>query len=103
MTAGRRTWEMPISEGQLTSLTRELDEAHRESIPQMNARALDLAEELRDTPSAGRRRFLLGAGGAAMALGLAACSSDKTASTASNGSASATAAATGNSMYTGDL
>lgn len=115
-------WELPISERELSRLTHELDEAHREYLPAMHAAAADLGEELRaraagERPEAAerrrvdatRRRFLLGAGGAATALALAACSSSgskKTSNTVNPGtagSAAASAAPTGSGTYTGDL
>ncbi|WP_194906670.1 ferritin-like domain-containing protein [Catenulispora rubra] len=87
-------WELPISEGELSRMTRDLDQAHREYLPSMYAAANDLSEQLRDSDAltqaqdqaqaqeerqrvASRRRFLIGAGGAAAALALAACSSSK--------------------------
>jgi hypothetical protein len=118
VSAGNGGWELPISEGELSRLTRELDEAHQEYLPRMNAAAAELTEELRDTQpeSAGverlrmgsRRGFLLGAGGVAAALALAACSSSSSAKTSSGG-ASGTPMASGSpspsmsSLYTGDL
>ncbi|QMU73826.1 ferritin-like domain-containing protein [Streptacidiphilus sp. P02-A3a] len=95
-----------------------MDEAHQEYLPRMHAAAADLTEELRDTrpgPVEGqwsragsRRGFLLGAGGVAAALALAACSSGSTKSSA--GGASGTPMASGTpapsattSLYTGDL
>ncbi|MFC1408968.1 ferritin-like domain-containing protein [Streptacidiphilus sp. N1-12] len=102
MSAGNGGWELPISEGELSRLTRELDEAHREYLPAMHAAAADLTEEVR----ASRRRFLMGTGAVAAGLALAACSSNSTKSTAGAASSSAGAAsasATASSMYTGDL
>ncbi|MGI8333784.1 ferritin-like domain-containing protein [Actinomadura scrupuli] len=68
-----------MSESELAALTRELDDAHRETIPVMFARAHDLSEELADTSPrspgtvSARRAFLVGAGGAFVTLALAAC------------------------------
>ncbi|MGA5822898.1 ferritin-like domain-containing protein [Kitasatospora sp. NPDC094028] len=78
MTADR-TWEPALGEAELARLTREMDEAHRATLPLMRAAARDLGEDLRASVPAdpGRRRFLLGAGGAAAALTLAACSGSK--------------------------
>ncbi|KJS58087.1 hypothetical protein VM95_35610 [Streptomyces rubellomurinus] len=86
-----------------------MDEAHQETLPAMRASALDLAEEIRarrtDEPrDAGRRRFLLGAGGAAVALTLAACSSSSKSTSGSSPSAGGSPASAGASgQYTGDL
>jgi hypothetical protein len=102
VSAGNGGWELPISEGELTRLTRELDEAHREHLPLMHAAAADLTEEVR----ASRRRFLLGAGGVAAAMALAACSSSGSSTSSAGGTPSTggSSAATGSSsMYTGDL
>ena len=104
MSSAKGGWELPISEGELSGLTRDLEQAHREYLPVMHAAAAELTEELR---TGSRRGFLLGAGGVAAALALAACSSSSTKSAvgapsdppsmASSGSASAS------SLYTGDL
>jgi Ferritin-like domain len=108
-------WELPISEGELSKLTSELDQAHREYLPRMHAAAADLTEELRDTRAIGagtsrlatRRGFLAGAGGVAAALALAACSSSsstKSAGASASGSAMAPSASpSASSLYTGDL
>ena len=66
-------------------MTRDMESAHRETLPAMRAGAVDLAEDMRGKRRAeagqsadpGRRRFLLGAGGVAAGLALAACSSNK--------------------------
>ncbi|MBS2533563.1 ferritin-like domain-containing protein [Catenulispora sp. NF23] len=121
-------WELPISEGELSRMTRDLDQAHREYLPSMYAAADDLSEQLRDSGAvtqaqeeqqrvASRRRFLIGAGGAAAALALAACSSSKstkasaapgsTTGAASSGTSNTTpspsTSSSGAGVYTGDL
>ncbi|MDH6135609.1 hypothetical protein P3T37_005025 [Kitasatospora sp. MAA4] len=106
MTTRRGSWELPISERELSSLTREMEQAHQETLPAMRAGARDLAEEIRAgrgsgrAADAGRRRFLLGAGGATAALVLAACSSGakSDSSVPPSGSPSASGG-----QYTGDL
>jgi hypothetical protein len=116
VSAGNGGWELPISEGELSRLTKDLDEAHREYLPRMHAAAADLGEELRDTQptrarvaelrSASRRGFLLGAGGVAAAMALAACSSSTKSdpmASSSSGAMSGSASASGSSVYTGDL
>lgn len=123
MSKAKRGWELPISEHELSRMTKDLDEAHRETIPTMYAAAADLSEELRthagsEEPDAAegrridatRRRFLFGAGGAAAALALAACSSTgkKAASAVSPSSSTSSSmspgpSASGSSRYTGDL
>ncbi|MYS22848.1 ferritin-like domain-containing protein [Streptomyces sp. SID4948] len=93
-----------------------MESAHRETLPAMRAGAVDLAAEIRggaasgapvDGPrDPGRRRFLLGAGGVAAGLALAACSGNDKKSPASSGKAASTsssAAASGAGSYTGDL
>ena len=104
MSAGNGGWELPISEGELSRLTRELDEAHREYLPAMNAAAVDLTEEVR---ASSRRRFLLGTGAVAAGFALAACSSGSSTKSVSGATGSASAAgggsASASSMYTGDL
>ena len=120
MSTANGGWELPISEGELSRLTRELDEAHREYLPAMHAAAVGLGEELRtgqptaaaarELSVASRRRFLVGAGGVAAAFALAACSSSGSSSTKSTSGATAggapmggSASASASSMYTGDL
>jgi Ferritin-like domain len=109
-------WELPISEGELSRLTKDLDEAHRDYLPRMHAAAAAHIEELRDSrvTEAGvsrlatRRGFLAGAGGVAAALALAACSSSTKNAVASSGgsgspmSGSASGSAS-SGTYTGDL
>jgi hypothetical protein len=79
MTAEGHPWELPISESELTALNRDLDQAHRESLPLMFARAQDLSEQVTDASrqeairSSARRAFLMGTGGTFVALALAAC------------------------------
>ncbi|MFI9272244.1 ferritin-like domain-containing protein [Kitasatospora sp. NPDC052896] len=102
MTTTKGGWDLPISEGELTRLTRDMHQAHQETLPTMRAGALDLTEEIRARQTgaprdSGRRRFLLGAGGAAVALTLAACSSN------SRSSDAATSGRTVSGRYTGDL
>lgn len=100
--SGKDTWELQISEGELNRLTRDLDEAHRESIPSMYERAMDFTDELaaRDgrSGSVARRRFLIGAGAAGLGLALAACGGNSGSSTPAASSPAKAA-----SSYTGDL
>ena len=108
---GANDWQLQISEAQLATMTRDLDEAHRESFPVMQAQATLFAEELADTAPRerrlGRRGFLLGAGGVGAAFALAACSSSNSnpqaAGTGGMGSPSAMGSASGSGQYTGDL
>lgn len=106
-TSKRGSWELPISEGELARLTKEMDQAHQETLPVMAASARDLAEELHDLRATGpdtsqqqrvhlaRRRFLVGAGASAAALALAACGGKSEVRAAPTGEPSGT--------YTGDL
>ncbi|MCX4690078.1 ferritin-like domain-containing protein [Kitasatospora purpeofusca] len=114
MTTTEGGWTLPISEGELAGLTRELHEAHQDTLPAMRAGARDLVEEVRargaDGPrDLGRRRFLLGAGGAAAALTLAACSSSGSGGSPApvpgspSGSAPGSPSGSASGQYTGDL
>ncbi|HEX5117757.1 MAG TPA: ferritin-like domain-containing protein [Pseudonocardiaceae bacterium] len=93
-------WDLPISENELAGLTRDLDEAHRETIPTMYAKAGEFAEQIAEqagaSPILARRRFLLGAAGAAgLALAVAACGG--------NGGSGTAAAPSSASPYAGDF
>ncbi|WP_042366435.1 ferritin-like domain-containing protein [Streptacidiphilus neutrinimicus] len=117
MSDSRGGWELPISERELTRLTRDLAEAHQTYLPAMHASAAELTEQIRDQRAAetrgeaplpgtaSRRRFLLGAGGVAAAFALAACSSSGKTTSAAGASGAAGGAGSGSpgSMYTGDL
>ncbi|MCX4725108.1 ferritin-like domain-containing protein [Streptomyces sp. NBC_00440] len=121
MSSTKGSWELPISEGELSRLTSEMDEAHRATLPVMAASARDLSAELKDLGTSGpdpvqeershlaRRRFLTGAGASAAMLALAACGG-KTSTTPTGAGASASTSASasasssgGASKYTGDL
>jgi Ferritin-like domain len=103
---GNKNWELPISEGELNGMTRDLDEAHRETIPAMFARAEELSEELADTNGESRflarRGFLAGTGVAGLGLVLAACGSSS-GGKSSSATSSASASSGKTSPYTGDL
>jgi Ferritin-like domain len=104
---GRKQWELQVSEAELTSMTRDLDEAHRETIPTMYAQAGEFAEQIADqhgTPrSLARRRFLLGAGAAGVALTLAACGGGGSTTSGSAPAATGGSSAAPGSKYTGDF
>lgn len=109
--------ELPISEGELSRLTRELDEAHRATLPVMTASAAGLSQELRDLgavtpdgaqerhPHLARRRFLVGAGASAAMLALAACGgkSEIDAAAPSPSPSGSGSSPSGSGTYTGDL
>jgi hypothetical protein len=111
--------EMQISEHQLNSMTRDLDEIHHATLPAMHeavAEWTELQHELRAEPAApavaarrgpSRRGFIVGAGAGLGGLLLAACSSSKKTSTtgtttAGSGSTAGSGTGSGN-PYTGDL
>ncbi|MFD3518221.1 ferritin-like domain-containing protein [Streptomyces sp. NPDC058657] len=110
-TSKHGSWELPISEGELTRLTREMDQAHQETLPVMAASGRDFTQELHDLRAAGpddgrqqgvhlaRRRFLVGAGAAAATLALAACGGKSEVRAAPTGAPSKSPSGT----YTGDL
>ncbi|GAA3453482.1 ferritin-like domain-containing protein [Dactylosporangium matsuzakiense] len=85
---------MQISEAQLKSMTRDLDDLHESTFPEVRRTIADF------TPS--RRSLLLGAGGA-VALGmLAACGDDKD-NDATTAAPSTMASSAAGGAYTGDL
>lgn len=94
--------EMAISERELSQMTRELDDLHESTFPQVR-KALDgLAANLGHTvrqPST-RRTFFLGAAGAVALGAAAACSGG---SSGESGSATPSSPAPAGETYTGDL
>ena len=105
-------WELPVSETSLTAMTRDLNDAHQDAYPLMQAQAAAFTEELAETASKitgkrlARRGFLVGGMGVGAALALAACSSSSstgTSSGASSPAAAGSAAAGSTSKYVGDL
>ncbi|MGW8888931.1 ferritin-like domain-containing protein [Streptomyces sp. NPDC055749] len=116
MSRGKGGWELPISEGELSRLTREMDEAHRATLPVMAASAREFGEELSDLEDAApdpgqvqrvhlaRRRFLAGAGASAALLALAACGGKSELNAAGpSASPSKSPSPSGSGAYTGDL
>jgi hypothetical protein len=97
-------WELQITEAELSRMTKDLDEAHRETIPTMFTKARGFAEEIADKVGASkpmaRRRFFMGVGGVGVGVALAACGSG---GSSSSGSPSSSAPAKPASKYTGDL
>ncbi len=79
MRFGRRKDALQISEAELDAMTRQLDEMHRESMPEMHAAVAAWSEKLRDgvrnagSHPSSRRGFLLGSGVALGGVALAAC------------------------------
>src|ERR1700730_1695330 len=65
--------DMHISEGELSAMTRDLDEIHHATLPAMHEAVAEWNEVHHGEHS--RRMFLLGGGAAVSALVLAACSS----------------------------
>lgn len=105
--------EMAISEAELSSMTRQLDELHQETFPGVRKSLDDFSANLSHLAAqhpTGRRSFLVGLGGLAVVGGVAACSSSSKSpapatSSAAAGSApmSASGSASAASKYTGDL
>ncbi len=97
-----------ISEAELLAMTRDLDEMHHATLPQMHDAVAEWAEThaepvtpVRSGPS--RRAFLLGGGAALGGLVLAACSSSKSSSSTSSTSSVPSGSGTGAAGLTGDL
>jgi len=84
---------MNVSEGELTSMTRDLDEIHHATLPALRASVSEWVTT--------RRGFLIGAAGVGAAGLLAACSSSG--STSSSGSSASSSAAAPGQGLTGDL
>ncbi len=94
--------EMTISEGELTSMTAELDMLHNETFPSVHKTLDEFSANLAhlSRKPAARRSFLMGMGGAVVLGSVAACSSSKKSSSA--GAPSSAMSSTG-ATYTGDL
>ena len=77
--------DLQISEGELTVLTNDLDEAHHATLPAMHEAVAELSEQLRDATSAkpfNRRMFLLAGTAVGGTIALAACGSSSSGSAA---------------------
>ncbi|WTX01026.1 ferritin-like domain-containing protein (plasmid) [Streptomycetaceae bacterium NBC_01309] len=102
------------TEAELAALTREVDEAHRATLPTMYAAAAELGVQARQNeqstrdklPDVGldRRRFLRGLGVVGLsAFALAACSDDDGGSSSKSSPSGQAAPAPSGGTYTGDL
>ncbi|MGQ0843127.1 MAG: ferritin-like domain-containing protein [Sporichthyaceae bacterium] len=100
----RKGWQLEVGEAELRAMTRDLDEAHREAMPRMNAEASAYGQALREQvhrATVGRRNFLLGVGAIGATLALSGCGGDDTDdATQAPGGADKPASGGG---YTGDL
>lgn len=99
-----RSAEMAISERELSQMTRELDELHESTFPQVRKALDELAANLGHVvrqPST-RRSFFLGAAGAVALGAAAACSSGPSGAPSSSSSATPSSTAPAET-YTGDL
>ncbi|HEX3540938.1 MAG TPA: ferritin-like domain-containing protein [Acidimicrobiales bacterium] len=107
----RRSGEMQISERELVSMTGDLDEIHRATMPALHDAAAEWSEQLHDQGVAtvkavarttSRRGFLLSAGAVSLGgLVLAACGKSSATTATTTGGAGTT---TGNgNPFTGDL
>jgi hypothetical protein len=105
----RKPAEMAISEAELSAMTSDLDQMHKDSFPEVAKTLDEFSANLARTHATrpvGRRNFLIGVGGGAALLGLAACGSDKKSSSGSGSASSAAAtpsSSASGSVYTGDL
>lgn len=108
--------EMAISEGELNSMTAELDMLHKETFPGVRKTLDDFSANLvnlRTKENLGRRAFLGGIGGVALIGGVAACSSSgggggttstpPTTKTPTSPGTTSSSPTGGGSKYTGDL
>ncbi|HEY2763693.1 MAG TPA: ferritin-like domain-containing protein [Pseudonocardiaceae bacterium] len=97
--------EMAISERELSQMTRDMDELHESTFPQVRKTLDDMAVNLGKMvrqPSS-RRGFVLGAAGAVALGAAAACSSGQTGAAGSSSAAPTSGPAGGGELYTGDL
>jgi hypothetical protein len=107
----QKQMEMEISECQLLAMTKDLVEAHQETLPKVHDAIAEWIEGQRDlrlaatAPQPSRRLFLFGVGAAAGGLVLAACSSSSKNSvgTSATTAAGPTSSSNSGSGFTGDL
>jgi hypothetical protein len=94
--------KIAISEHELATMTRDLDDMHQESMGQVRDNMASLTERLSTVAKthASRRNFLLGSFAVVGAGALAACGSSSSGGKAATGS---TTPPSGSSPYTGDL
>jgi hypothetical protein len=94
--------KIAISEHELATMTRDLDDMHQESMGQVRDNMASLTERLSTVARthASRRNFLLGSFAVVGAGALAACGSSSSGGKAATGS---TTPPSGSSPYTGDL
>ena len=85
---------MQISEGELISLTKDLDEAHHATLPAMQGAISELSTKLRDIRGDGlsRRNFLIAGTALGGTIALAACGSSGSSSSSSTMGSSTTTA-----------
>ncbi len=103
---GRVKDEIAVSEAELSSMTRELDMLHTETLPAVRKAISEFSANmggLMVSRTTARRSFLMGVGGAAVVGGVAACSSSGGGSTSSSGAASGAGSSAAGGQYTGDL
>lgn len=81
--------ELKISERELNEMTKDLDEAHHASLPQLREAVAEFSDNLRSGSGFNRRNFLVGASVVGGGVALAACGSSKS---KSSGSTATTAA-----------
>jgi hypothetical protein len=97
--------EMAISERELSQLTRELDDLHESTFPQVRKTLDELTTNLGHVVSkpSTRRGFFLGAAGAVALGAAAACSNGQTAAPGTSSSAEPSTPAAPAETYVGDL
>jgi hypothetical protein len=108
-----KPFEMQITERELTQMTADLDEMHRDALPRMNEAVSEWAEVKGGLASAGdtivnartsRRGFLMGGAAVLGGIALAACGGNSSkSSAASSGGASGASINAGGQTLTGDL
>src|SRR5579885_1045398 len=76
-------------------MTRDLDEAHRATLPEMRAAVAELNERARSGGGFSRRNFLVGASVVGGGVALAACSSSKKGSSTDTGAPTSSGGASG--------
>lgn len=96
----RKKNQIECSEAELLAMTRDMDEMHRATFPQMQEMLADFGSSVRQRAS--RRSFLIGSGVVAGGLALAACGGDSDTDTSTGSTPGSSASGSASESGSGD-